>query len=121
MRFSLLLSLAFAASACAPDEPDDKGARSADTGAGEDTGEGDTGAGQDSGSDTTTLTITYDGDASGLGIAFVGPYDGVTMTSDIWTGSNAAGTSQTIDLPDPPDSAVANLDMLSGASGGLSA
>ncbi len=119
MRFSPLLSLAFAASACAPNEPDDTGASSADTGAGEDSGLDDTAAGNDTGSDTTSLTLSYDGDAGGLAIAFVGPYDGVNITSDVWVGFAAAGTSQTIDLSDPPDSAVGPVDMLSGARGAV--
>lgn len=123
MRIPFLLPLAVFVSACAPEPADDSG--SPGTGPGGDTSaedsgsDDDSGDGEDSGTDTTPLTLTYDGDASGLGIAFVGPYDGVSWPSDVSLAFDAAGTTQTIELGPPPDSDIANLDMLGGASGAV--
>ena len=123
MRIPFLLPLAVFVSACSPEPADVSGspgtAPGGDTSA-EDSGSGDDSVdGEDSGTDTTPLTLTYDGDASGLGIAFVGPHLGDSWPSDVWLAFDAAGTTQTIELAPPPDSDIANVDMLGGASGAV--
>ena len=108
MRFSLLLPLGFAATACAPEVPEDSGDPS---NVGEDSGA----AGQ-----PASVTLNYDSDATGLGIALVGPWvDSSAAPTEVWLGMDAAGTSQTIDLPAPPDSAIGSLTMLSGGVGAM--
>lgn len=113
MRPVILLALVVTAAACSSTEPHETTGSSEHTGAGGDTA--DTGPDDDTGSDTTSLTLAYDSDASGLAVAFVGPYDGQDVPSDVWLAFAAAGTSQTTTLPAPPDSAIGPVDMVGGA------
>jgi hypothetical protein len=47
------------------------------------------------------MTFSDDRDATGLGLAFVGSFDGSTCTSEVSLDVEAPGTSETVDLPTP--------------------